>query len=63
MSKMGVTKKAVYRKSASKICCKESNFSLQAPFSRGERLIVLNASKELSWFGRLNQVLETTTMR
>ena len=40
---MGVTKKAIYRKSASQICCKESNFSLQAPFSRGERLIVLHA--------------------
>ena len=39
---MGVTKKAIYRKSASQICCKESNFSLQAPFSRGERLIVLH---------------------
>ena len=46
-----------------------SKVSLQAPFCRGERLIVLHAgskgdsSKELSLFGRLNQVLETTTMR
>ena len=46
-----------------------SEVSLQAPFCRGERLIVLHAvqrrdsSKELSWFGRLNQVLEITTMR
>ena len=46
MSKIGVTKKAIYRKSASQICCKESNFSLQAPFSRGERLIVLHASSK-----------------
>ena len=43
---MGVTKKAIYRKSASQICCKESNFSLQAPFSRGERLIVLHAGSK-----------------
>ena len=43
---MGVTKKAMYRKSASQICCKESNFSLQAPFSRGERLIVLHAGSK-----------------
>ena len=33
-------------KSASQICCKESNFSLQAPFSRGERLIVLHAGSK-----------------
>ena len=43
---MGVTKKAIYRKSASQICCKESNFNLQAPFSRGERLIVLHAGSK-----------------
>ena len=43
---MDVTKKAIYRKSASQICCKESNFSLQAPFSRGERLIVLHAGSK-----------------
>ena len=43
---MGVTKKAIYRKSASQICCKENNFSLQAPFSRGERLIVLHAGSK-----------------
>ena len=43
---MGVTKKAIYRKSASQICCKESNFSLHAPFSRGERLIVLHAGSK-----------------
>ena len=43
---MGVTKKAINRKSASQICCKESNFSLQAPFSRGERLIVLHAGSK-----------------
>ena len=43
---MGVTKKAIYRKSASQICCKESNFCLQAPFSRGERLIVLHAGSK-----------------
>ena len=43
---MCVTKKAIYRKSASQICCKESNFSLQAPFSRGERLIVLHAGSK-----------------
>ena len=43
---MGVTKKAIYRKSASQICCKESNFRLQAPFSRGERLIVLYAGSK-----------------
>ena len=46
MSKIGVTKKAIYRKSASQICYKESNFSLQAPFSRGERLIVLHAGSK-----------------
>ena len=34
------------RKSASQICCKEGNFSLQAPFSRGERLIVLHAGSK-----------------
>ena len=43
---MGVTKKAIYRKSASQICCKESNFSPQVPFSRGERLIVLHAGSK-----------------
>ena len=43
---MCVTKKAIYRKSASQICCKESNYSLQAPFSRGERLIVLHAGSK-----------------
>ena len=50
---MGVTKKATYRKSASQICCKESKFSLQATFSRGERLIFLHAGflkgTELVW--------------
>ena len=44
--KMGVTKKAIYRKSTSQICCEESNFSLQAPFSREERLIVLHAGSK-----------------
>ena len=43
---MGVTKKAIYRKSASQIYCKESNFSLHAPFSRRERLIVLHAGSK-----------------
>ena len=43
---MGVTKKAIYRKSASQICSKESNLSLQVPFSRGERLIVLNVGSK-----------------
>ena len=43
---MGVTKKAIYRKSASQICCKVGNFSLQVPFSRGERLIVLHAGSK-----------------
>ena len=43
---MCYVKKAIYRKSASQICCKESNFSLQAPFSRGERLIVLHAGSK-----------------
>ena len=43
---MGVTKKSIYRKSASHICCKERNFSLQAPFSRGERLISLHAGSK-----------------
>ena len=43
---MCVTKKVIYRTSASQICCKESNFSLQAPFSRGERLIVLHAGSK-----------------
>ena len=43
---MGVTKKAIHRKSASHICCKESNFSLHASFSRGERLIVLHAGSK-----------------
>ena len=42
---MDVTKKAIYRKSASQICCKESNFSLQAHSldTREERIIVLHA--------------------
>ena len=43
---MGVTKKAIYRKSASQIYCKQSNFSLQATFSRGKRLIVLHAGSK-----------------
>ena len=43
---MGVMKKAIYRKSAPQIFCKESNFSLHAPFSRGERLIVLHAGSK-----------------
>ena len=43
---MGVTKKAIYRKPASQICCKESNFCLEAPFSRGESFIVLHAGSK-----------------
>ena len=69
LSKMGVTKKAIYRKSASQICCKGvilvyrphslegRDLSFCMPVQRRE------SSKELGWFGRLNQVLETTTMR
>ena len=43
---MGVTKKTIYLKCASRICCKESNFRLQAQFSRGERLIVSHAGSK-----------------
>ena len=39
-------KKEIYRKSASQIWCKESNFSLHTPFSRGERLNVLHAGSK-----------------
>ena len=46
LSKMGFTKKAIYRKSASQICCKESNCSLHVPFSRGGSLIILHAGSK-----------------
>ena len=37
---MGVTKKAIYRKSASQICCKESNFIFASScFGKGTELV------------------------
>ena len=69
LSKMGVTKKAIYRKSASQIYCKEV-ILVYRPHSLERRDLsfcmpvqMRESSKELGWFGRLNQILETTTMR
>ena len=66
---MGVTKKAIYRKSASKYVVRRVILVYRPHSLEGRDLSFWmpvqrrDSSKELSWFGRLNQVLETTTMR